>query len=386
MNLRHSEAAELASASSTTAHSSEVLAKVQTVLTDFGLEHRLPGATAAYILADGEVGSVATGLANVETDTLMTPASRMLAASVGKTFVGAAVVALSHEGQLDLDDPISKWLGDQPWFDRLPNHATITVRQLLNHSSGLPDHIHDPDFATAVRERWREEKNPFPPESLVAFILDQSPLFEAGQKWAYTDTGYILIGMIVEVVVGRSFFEELQERFLDPLGLSQTSPSDRRDLPGLATGYLAANNPLGFPTETTTSPGVMKWNPAFEWTGGGLVSTSHDLAAWGKALFEGKVMDGAYLDDLLAAVSVGADVPGVEYGAGIGIYRNGPFGPVYGHSGWIPGYSSCLGYYPDHHTAIAFQVNTDMESIATMTQMVQKLERALAETIIGTPD
>ncbi len=118
----------------------------QAALDGFQEEYGFPGATAAYVLRDGTTGVVATGLADVEDGTLMTVRSRMLAASIGKTFVGATALALAREGVLELDAPVSRWLGDRHWFTRLPNHAAMTVRHLLNHSSGLPDHVHLKSF------------------------------------------------------------------------------------------------------------------------------------------------------------------------------------------------------------------------------------------------
>lgn len=355
----------------------------QAALDDAQHQYGFPGATAAYILPDGTVGVAATGLADIEAGIPITARSRMLAASIGKTFVGAMAIAFAQEGLLDLDVPISQWLSDRPWFSRLPNHADITLRQLLTHTSGLPDHVHLDRFAVAVARRWQEPGNPFPPESLLEFVLDQPALFEAGEGWAYSDTGYILAGLVLEAATGRRYYDEVQDRFLTPLELTLTSPSDRRFLPELAAGYMADNNPFELPRKTTTADGVMAWHPGFEWTGGGLVSHSRDLARWGAALFGGNAMPGPYLDELLNAVSISPDTDAIQYGSGIGIYRTSPFGPVYGHGGWIPGYSSSLRYYPDSEVAIAFQLNTDIGIVDDTTPVMQDLEIRLAEIVLS---
>ncbi|OPX25507.1 MAG: hypothetical protein B1H05_03650, partial [Candidatus Cloacimonas sp. 4484_140] len=101
-------------------------ARFQSELETLHDQYKFPGATAAYILPDGTVEVVAIGIDDVESKIPMKPQSRMLTASIGKTFVGAIVVSLAKEGVLSLDDPISKWLDDQPWFSRLPNHNFIT--------------------------------------------------------------------------------------------------------------------------------------------------------------------------------------------------------------------------------------------------------------------
>ena len=366
-----------------TAAASDLAEEFQSALDAFQKQYGFPGATAAYVLQDGTAGVAATGAADIEAGTPMTVQSRMLSASLGKTFVGATAVALAREGILDLDIPVSRWLGDRQWFTRLPNHNAITLRHLLTHSSGLPDHVHLDSFANAVSRKWRENDNPFPPESLIWFILDLPPLFEVGKGWAYTDTGYILIGLVIEKATGRSYYDEIKERFLTPLGLTLTAPADRRFLPGLAAGYMAADNAFGFPRKTTTADGAMVWHPGLEWTGGGLVSNSRDLVLWGTALFGGNAMSGSYLDELLNSVPISPDTPDIQYGAGVGIYRTGPFGPVYGHGGWIPGYSSSLRYYPDYGIAIAFQINTDIGIVDDTTPVMREMEARLAEIVIS---
>jgi D-alanyl-D-alanine carboxypeptidase len=333
-------------------------------------------------MPDGEAEVVSTGLADVEHEISMVPDSRMLAASIGKTFVGATALALSHEGTLHLDDPISRWLGDRPWFARLPNHETTTLRQLLNHTSGIPNHVETREFTQAFAEGWRSYTNPFPPSRLIEFVLDRPALFESGEGWAYSDTGYILVGLIIEAATGQSYYHEVRRRFLDPLHLDLTSPSDQFELPGLATGYLAPDNALKLPTRTTTRPGVMVWHPGVEWTGGGLVSNSRDLVLWAKALFEGEAMEGLYTDTLLQSVAVDSDAPDTRYGLGVGIHRTGPAGPTYGHGGWIPGYTSSLRYYAEHRIAVAFQINTDIGIVDDSTPVVKEMETRLTEVVL----
>lgn len=347
-------------------------------------EFRFPGATAAYVLADGTAGTAAAGLADVEAAVPMRPDTRMLAASIGKTVVGAVTVALAQERKLGLDDPVGKWLGDRAWFARLPNHGSMTIWHLLTHSSGLRDHVYEPSFAEAVAKKWREPGNPFPPEALVEFVLDQEPLFAPGKGLAYTDTGYILLGLIIEKAAGRTFYEEAQQRFLAPLRLDLTTPSDRRELENLAAGYAAADNPLGLPAKTTVAPGVMAWNPAIEWTGGGFVSNPRDLAAWAKALYEGRAMPGPYRDELFRSVPVTGFLLSlitgpIRYGAGVAIYEKTALGPMYGHGGGIPGYSSSMRYYPEHRFAVAFQVNTDIGADDFAGDVEKRLARVVAE-------
>jgi D-alanyl-D-alanine carboxypeptidase len=342
-------------------------------------ELQFPGATAAYVLPDGTTGVAATGLADVESGQAMTPQSRMLAASIGKTFVGAEVLALAQEGKLGLDDAVSGWLSDRPWYSRLPNGGQITVRHLLTHTAGLHDHVYEEAFAKALSEGWQTSGDSLPPEALVEFILDKEPLNEPGEGFHYSDTGYILLGLIIEEAADRSFYQEVEQRFLEPLNLDQITPSNRRELEGLAAGYTAVDNPLGLPPKSTTAPGVMAWNPAVEWTGGGFASSSRDLARWAKALYEGKAMKGDYLGELFRSVPVVAGE--TSYGAGVGIYENTPLGPMYGHGGGIPGYTSSMRYYPDYPFAVAFQVNTDINRDGFAEAIQNRLAMLVAESL-----
>lgn len=356
--------------------------RFQAALDDLRARYNFPGATAAYVLADGTVGVAASGVADHETGAPMTPRSRMPAASIGKTFVAATAAMMAFEGALDLDAPLSRWLGDRAWFARLPNHEAITLRHLLNHAAGLPDHVYSRSFAAEFSRKWSQSGNPFRPEDLIGFILDQPPLFPPGKGWFYSDTGYILAGLAIEKAAGRSYYDEVGRRFLVPLGLKMTSPADRRSLPGLAAGYMSRENDFGLPARTTRADGSLAWHPGVEWTGGGLVSTAGDLASWGFFLFTGKAVPAACLDEILKAVPVRQESDDVQYGLGVAIHRNGPHGTVYGHGGWIPGYCSNLCYYKDHGVALAYQLNTDIGIADHSTPLMDDMEARLAGVVL----
>jgi D-alanyl-D-alanine carboxypeptidase len=357
--------------------------QVRDLLGTFRIEYGFPGATVAYALPDGQVGSAATGFADIEAGKAMTSDTRMLAASIGKSFVAATVLGLENDGFLALKAPVSAYLGAEPWFDRLPNHATMTVGDLVRHSAGLADHVHTKPFAAAMAARVATVDDAIPSEAAIEFILDTKPLFPAGSAWAYTDTGYLLLGLIIEKVMGRRYYDIVAERFLKPLDLTQTAPSNRRMIPDLAVGYTIEGNPFGLPPRTMDTQGQLLWDPAVEWTGGGLVSKSRDLAVWGHALFGGMAMSGPYLDQLLDGVPVSPDTPNILYGAGVAIHTETPRGPVYGHGGWVPGYVSSLRHYADHGVTVAFQINTDVGVVDDRTGLVAALETALADLVIS---
>lgn len=355
------------------------------MLEDFRAGHAIPGITAAIVLDDGRAVSAATGLADRELERPMTPETPMLAASIGKTFVAATVLSLAKNGRLAIDHPLSRYLSDRPWFERLPNGDRITLKHLLSHSSGLVDHVHDAGFAAAFAQRVASDTPPFTAEELVGFVLDDAALFEPGAGWSYSDTGYVLLGMVIEELTGEPWTEEVERRFLEPLRLDDTRASDGKDLPGLAAGYLAEDKPFGLPVKSIGADGRMTWNPAVENAGGGFASTSPGLARWGDALFRGRAIPADALGRMLEGVPVSPDDPDRRYGLGVSIYRRGEFGPVYGHAGWIPGYVSSLRHYPDHGVTVAFQVNTDV-GLADNSDALAELERRLAETALSWRD
>ena len=357
--------------------------QMQALLDRFHAEYGFPGATAAISLPDGTLSVVATGLADAESETPMSPQTPMLAASIGKTFVGATVLALETDGALARTDLVSDHLGDRKWFTRLPNHATMTIGDLLRHTSGLPDHVHMEPFEAEMARRMASGSAAVAPEDAIAFVLDTDPLFPAGSEWTYTDTGYLLLGMVIEEASGATYYDLVTDRFLAPLGLKTTTPSDTPTLPGLAVGYVAEDNPFGLPARTMDHAGHLVWDPAMEWTGGGLVSTSRDLAAWGHALFAGSAMDTPYLDRLLDSVPVSADAPSIRYGAGVAVYAETPRGPVLGHGGWIPGYVSSLRHYADHGVTVSFQINTDVGIADDSTDLVPALEAAFVDLAVA---
>jgi D-alanyl-D-alanine carboxypeptidase len=305
------------------------------------------------ITPNGRATTISIGTADLENKIELNPRDRMLAGSIGKTFVSAVTLKLVETGAIKLDQKIETWLGREPWFSRLPNARDITLRMLMNHSSGVPEHVLHKDFLKALREQpdkvWK-------PEELVAYILDTKPLFEAGKGWSYADTNYILVGMIFERVNGKTVYGEVARQILNPLHLNSTSPSDSRTLSGLVPGYVAANSPFGFSGRTLLE-GKFIVNPQMEWCGGGFVSTAEDLARWAHALYGGDVLNATTLSTLLDAVPAKTG-PGDQYGLGVQV-RQSDWGLSYGHGGWFPGYLSEMEYFPQRKTAIALQFNTD---------------------------
>lgn len=330
-------------------------AALQRKLDEWHKAGSFPGATIGVVLANGESFGLAVGFSDRETRTPMKPTDQMLAGSVGKTFAAATAMQLINEGKIGLDDKIEKYLGREPWFSRLPNAKDITVRQLMNHTSGLVRYEFKEQF---TKDLTANPEKVWKPAELVAYLLDEKPPFEAGKGWDYSDTNYIVLGMIIEKVTGKRFYDEANRRLLKPLKLTETIPQDGPRLKGVVQGYAGPNNPFGG-TDAMIVKGKFAINPQFEWTGGGYVSTARDLARWAKMIYEGK----AFSPDLLPQVLEGVAAPMLgretKYGLCV-IIRKTTVGTSYGHSGFFPGYMTDMMYFPEHKVAVAVQVNTSV--------------------------
>ncbi len=355
--------------------------QVRQVLSGLRERHDFPGATVAWAGPGNTAHTLAVGMADPATETPMSPDARMLAASIGKSFVAAAILRAAEEGKLDLDSPISTWLGSTEWFHRLPNHKTLTLRYLLTHTGGLPDHVYLPAFQTLFQRTLTSADAPDTQE-LINLILDTEPLFAPGTGWAYSDTGYLLAARVLETVTSQPWTDYVRIHFLKPLNLEATTPSDQRHLPRLATGIISADNPFGLPERTVDKEGLMLWHPGLEDAGGGFVTNAGDLARWGRALWSGRLHSGASFKAMMTGAPVSEDRPGVTYGPGVVIEPTEQYGEARGHRGWIPGYVSSLRYYPDYDIAIAIQINSDIGMMGQEGSFME-VETEITEAILN---
>lgn len=327
--------------------------KLQAQLDAFRTQVQVPGCSLAIALRDGTTIALASGVSDTAKQTPLTTSDRLLQGSVGKTYVSALALQLVHEKKLDPAEHVSKYLGTEPWFARLPNANDITVRQLMTHTSGLVRYEFQPKFAAQLTS---DPMRSYTPVERLEFVFDTQAPFAAGQGFEYSDTNYIVLGMIVERVTERPYYAELKRRLLDPLALKDTIPTDGRDLPGVVVGYAGKNNALGG-YDASIVDGLFAVNPQFEWTGGGCASTATDLARWAKLLYESRAFDPSLLPQLVDGGPAPALGPDARYGLGV-IIRPTALGPSWGHSGFFPGYATEMAYYPELGIAAAIQVNT----------------------------
>jgi D-alanyl-D-alanine carboxypeptidase len=311
-----------------------------------------PGGTAGFVLGDGSSLALAVGVSDRTSSRAMAPTDRLLLGSVGKTYVSAVALQMMAEKKFALSDTLDRFFAREPWFSRIANASRITIRHLMTHTSGLVRYEFNPKFTEDL------SANPdkvWTGVDRLSYLFDATPPFAPGEGWEYSDTNYIVLGMIIEQVARNSYYAELRKRILEPFGLKDTVPADSRTVPGLVQGYAGEKNPFGGSDEMIKD-GRFAVNPQFEWTGGGLAVTALDLAKWGKILYEGKAFDASMMAPLLDGVPARLG-PDSKYGLGV-IIRPSPLGITYGHSGFMPGYQTELVYFPEMKTSIAVQVNS----------------------------
>ncbi|KZB80707.1 serine hydrolase domain-containing protein [Amycolatopsis regifaucium] len=301
----------------------------------------VPGAQATVTSASGRTWSAREGVGNVETRTPFPHGSKFRAASVTKTFVAVVVLQLVAEGKVGLDTPIDRYL---PGLVRgNGNDGTeITVRQLLQHTSGLYDYVRDLDI-----DEWRHRGAE--PEELVAIGLAHLPLFAPGTSWSYSNTNYIIAGMLIEKLTGRPVTAEIRNRITAPLGLRDTYLPVRGDerLPSPhARGY--APGPVDF----------TGFDPSAAGASGGLISTGEDLNRFYGALVDGHLLPRAQQAEMRRTVPAPVGLPGAEYGLGIASVPLSCGGRFWGHGGNIVGFANLSGAVP-HGRRVNVVVNQD---------------------------
>lgn len=297
-------------------------------------------AAARQLVADGQPGviimsrngtrvsHVTAGVADKATGRPMDPRLHFRIASVTKSFTATVVLKLVAERKISLDDTVDKWL---PGLVRANGNdgRKITVRQLLQHTSGLREYALDPRVQSEPRRDWKHEE-------LIAMATEQPPLSEPGDEWHYSNANYILAGMIVEKATGHSFTHELKRRIIKPLKLRHTSMPATRAMPRpYAHGYFGSFGDVS--TEISPSSG---------WTSGGMISTVDDVARFHRALFTGRLLPKAQQRQLTETRHVVDEGLEQDYGLGVTKMRLA-CGDAWGHDGGWPGYRTWTYTSPD---------------------------------------
>ncbi len=297
------------------------------------------------------------GLSDLENQVPVTPQTVFRIGSITKQFTSSAVMQLVEQGRIGLDDEITRYL---PTF---PTHGhRILVRHLLNHTSGIPSYTDiGPSFGRVARLDLAHD-------SLLAIVAPDSLMFEPGTHFYYNNTGYFMLGMILEHVTGQKYGDYLAERLFTPNGLTQTTYCDTRKLiPHRAQGY--DRTPAG-PVNT----GFLSMDLPF--AAGSLCSTVGDLVSWTRLLSSGAIVGAASYRQMTTPVALPSGRP-MNYGFGLTSDSVGDHRMI-AHGGGINGFISQLAYFPQDSLTIAVLANTSPAPSGAVAE-------AIARTVLGVP-
>lgn len=271
----------------------------------------------------------AWGKLDIERNVPMRTDSQIWVASVSKQFTAAAILRLSEEGRVGIDDPIRRFI---PELDS--RFEPITLRHLLNHTSGIADYV------ALVDSKYE----PMSQQDIVAAIMSRPPDFPAGSRWAYSNSGYFLLGMIIERAASQTYAQYLRDTFFEPLQLSETSYCGT--LGPMPQGYLSASN--------GTFSKLQPYDVSLMYAAGGVCSTARDLLSWNRGLLNGTAISAKSY-----AAMIGQTVDAyvfAKYGFGLLLDSLSSHRRIW-HNGMVPGFQSHLAYFPDDDLTVVVLVN-----------------------------
>lgn len=340
----HIAAASQATPTGSTATPPAFAATLKPMLLERMQQMHIPGAIIFVDDPDQGAWTAALGIGNLATGEPMQVSNYTRIGSLTKTFTATAILQLIDQGLVQLDDPVSTYRPE------VPNGANITIRQLLDMSSGIGSYDADEAWSQTVLG------NPYrvwAPEELVAVGTALTPAFAPGEGWNYSNTNTILLGMIIEQLTNEPLADVFQRLIFQPLGLGKTSlpPDISSALPDPhAQGYM-------FGTEFSgVGPilNVTDWNPSWGWAAGSMISTLHDLEIWVKALATGELLSPETHEERMGWVDTGFLWLGQPFRYGLGFID---FAGFLGHSGVIFGYTSWMAHQPETGATIIVLTN-----------------------------
>lgn len=293
---------------------------------------------AVLVARDGQVlFSKGYGFASLEHNVPVTPDTKFRIGSISKQFTAAAILRLQEQGKLSVNDPLSKFIADYPRGNE------VTVHHLLTHTSGIHSYTGKADFLKSVTV-------PVKPEDLIQSFKNDAFDFDPGARWSYNNSGYFLLGSIIERVSGQSYAGYLKAQFFDPLGMKDTGVHD-------STAILE-HEAVGYSYESNALKKALNWDMSRAGGAGALYSTVKDLYLWNEALFAGKVLGEAVLKAAWTPVKTGSQQQppeeGYGYGWGIGRLRGLP---SIAHGGGLQGFLSHLARYPAEKLTVTVLAN-----------------------------
>jgi CubicO group peptidase (beta-lactamase class C family) len=315
-----------------------------------GVDQGIPGIALAIEEGSDQIYSGVAGLASIEEGIPLEASDRFRIYSITKTFTATVVYQLVDEELVALDDAVAMWL-DEPAVQRIPHVERVTIRQLLNHTSGIYDFGDDDDSPfwedafLGAQADWTKVWTV--PELLTYADPDNhAPYFAPGEGFHYSNTNYLLLGMIVEKATGSTFEDELQNRILTPLGLADTSLATGGVVPdGVVDGYQLLDGEL---------LNVTAINLSWVWSAGGMVSTTADLLRFARATRDGELMSPASFAEMFSFVP--SENPNLQFGNGL--YKDvTPNGTLVGMDGGSAGFSANMMWLEEEDLTVVVLVN-----------------------------
>jgi CubicO group peptidase (beta-lactamase class C family) len=344
-----------------------------------------PGVQVAVMRKGAMIYSKGFGLANLETGTPVSPTSVFRIGSVTKQFTAAALLQLQEAGRLSVDDKLAKFLPE------VPRANDITLRQMLTHTSGIGNYT-DTGKVEIFLQRSRTD---YDQAALLKAMLGTDPMFigEPGAQWEYSNTAFVLLGIVIEKVTGKPYAETFKPNLFARAGLTRTAVDDDAEVvPGRASGYSPN------PTSASGFENASYISMTYPGAAGSLRSTAEDLCHWHEALLGGRILSPASLKEMTtpaklangqqptAPTAPGKDAPrrAVNYGMGLGLDTDA-HGLQISHGGGIQGFGSWIGSYPDAGVHISFIVNADggYDGKSNLGPATQALRGELLKAVFG---
>jgi len=342
---------------------------MQAILDRYSQAHQGVGLQATVIYPDGSIWTGVSGYANLEKKCLLTPQHLLGLGSISKLFTATLVLDQVEKGSLSLDTDAETWF---PWLHR----QSVTVRMLLNHTSGIPNYTAKPAYLFRALAFPGKD---WEPEELANLVESQSLLFLPGSRHEYSNSNYILLGLILEEITGSAYPDLLDEILLNPLELEDTYAIQSPATCAMANAYdesllhLGRRNVTGFRRSLMSSA----------YSAGGLMSTSSDVAFMVKNLFEGHLISQALVEQMTRLVSAADEHVPSQVGYGLGVRSLEISSETWvGHTGSIPGYSGIAMYNPERDLTIVILAN---RSIVAQEQLLDELLTASALSSTPTP-
>ena len=315
--------------------------KIDSLINNLLFQKKLAGAAIAVLKNQKVIFDKNYGYADIEDKKPVTEATSFNIMSVTKCFVAIAVVQLADKGKMELDAPVKEYLSNLP-----DQYGNVLIYQLLNHSSGVPDYVHEEGYMAHANRTQS-------PMEVIQNVINKPLNFKPGEKNEYSNSGYYLLGLAIEKVTGKKLSEYLKENVFEPSGMNDTYLEDTNSEKNFkAKGYTNSNGEL---------KSEISLNPSQYWAAGGIVSTKNDLIKWNKNLMSGIVLPKKEIDQMMQPLKLGNGTLS-EYGLGFEL-MNSPTFKVVGNNGVGLGFNaSDLNFLNDGLTVLVLTNTSNSNS------------------------